>query len=94
MKFEIHFNRINMQRKSLKVWTVHTSKGCIQTKNIKCYVPLVTQFKPDGRQPRAKLLGKGDIYVDKDTVFIVDDTSLELLSDDDYFEVMSGKQYA
>lgn len=82
-----------MQRKNPNVWTVHTSKGCLQTKEVKCYVPLTTEFKQNGRQPKAKLKGSGAIYIGKDSIYIVDNSIINLMSDDDYFEATSAKLF-
>ena len=56
-KFFAHFNRINMQRGNPNIWTVHYRGQCIQTKGINFRVPVLTKYKPDGRQPRAVLEG-------------------------------------
>ncbi len=58
-KFRLHFNRINMQRKNPRIWTVHTSDKCFQGEQVICDVPVETVFKPLGQQPRAYLSGTG-----------------------------------
>jgi len=86
IKFKLHFNRVNMQRKKKTVWTVRTSKACYQVEQVKCYVSLVTTFNPDGAQPRAFLSGYAYVYVHGKTAYLVDDTCIEYMNDDDYFE--------
>lgn len=86
-KFKLHFNRINMQRGNPNVWTVHTSKVCIQVEQVKCYVPLETIFKKDGPQPRAYLSGLAEIHVQKGIAYLVDDNSYQNMNDDEYFEI-------
>lgn len=58
-KFVLHFNRINMQRGNPAVWTVHNSEGCHQAEEVVVKVPLETRYRPNGRQPRAVLTGRG-----------------------------------
>lgn len=76
MKLRLHFNRVNMQRGNKKVWTVHTSKGCYQAKEVVIMHHgeqiLGTVFKPDGKQPRAYLEGYGKIYKTADGVLILE----------------------
>jgi hypothetical protein len=93
MTFKLHFNRINMQRGNPNVWTVHTSKKCIPAAVVKCYVPLETKFNPTGRQPRAFLCGEGNIYLNGSTVYIINSTVVNYMSDDDYFEAIEGKEF-
>ena len=57
LKFRAHFNRVNMQRGSPYVWTVHNSRGCYQGTGIVSFVPMRTVFKPEGKQPRAYFEG-------------------------------------
>jgi len=89
-KFKLHFNRINMQRGKSTVWTIHTSDTCYQVEQVKCHVPLETIFKPDGSQPRAYLSGRAEIHVHKKIAYLIDETAVEHLSDDDYFEAING----
>ena len=56
--FFAHFNRINMQRGDPNVWTVHFRGQCIQCEGIEFRVPTSTKYKPNGRQPRATMVGK------------------------------------
>ena len=70
--FRLHFNRINMQRGNPNVWTVHVSGQCIPTRQVVVKVPLVTQYNPKGRQPRALLVGRGVVKVLKGRVIISD----------------------
>ncbi len=58
-RFFVHFNRVNMQRGDPKVWTVHFRGVCYQTQKIrfKGVVELDSDYKPDGRQPRATFRG-------------------------------------
>lgn len=70
--FRVHFNRINMQRGNPKVWTVHTSKGCVQTKEVCCWAPMMSVYKgTNARQPRAFMEGRGIIRVFPDRVIIL-----------------------
>ena len=62
MKLRIHFNRVNMQRGSPNVWTVHTSKACFQGRRVRVSVPLETVFRPEARQPRAYFVGYGRVH--------------------------------
>jgi hypothetical protein len=57
-RFFAHFNRINMQRGNPNVWTLHFRGMCFQAESIKFNVPITTDFKPNGRQPRATLRGE------------------------------------
>lgn len=90
--FKWHFNRINMQRGNPNVWTVHYRGKCHQVKEVKCYTPVETAFKKDGRQPRAVLVGFGQVFLDKNKAYIVDTYVVDHMSDDDYFEATSGKE--
>lgn len=90
--FNIHFNRNKMKSGDSKVWTVHTSKQCLPVEEIKCYVPLQTTFNSDGPQPRARLKGKGNVYIKGSTAFIIDDIVVNYMDDDDYFEAISGEE--
>lgn len=56
-RFFAHFNRINMQRGDPNVWTLHFRGMCMQAESIKFNVPIQTDYKPNGRQPRATLRG-------------------------------------
>lgn len=56
-RFFAHFNRVNMQRKLLKVWTVHFRGQCIQAEGLRFDVPVETKYRPNARQPRAVLIG-------------------------------------
>ena len=56
-RFFAHFNRVNMQRGNPNVWTVHFRGTCVQAREIVFRVFVRTRFKPNGRQPRAVLLG-------------------------------------
>jgi hypothetical protein len=57
-RFFSHFNRVNMQRGNPNVWTVHFRGACIQGTEVVFNVPTYTTFKPNGRQPRAKVVGR------------------------------------
>jgi len=57
-RFFAHFNRINMQRGDPRVWTVHFRGQCIQCEEIIANVPTYTEYKPNGKQPRAKIRGR------------------------------------
>lgn len=71
-KFFSHFNRINMQRKDPKVWTVHFRNVCYQGTGIIFNVPTSTTYDPDGRQPRAKMVGRArQVEVDKSGTILV-----------------------
>lgn len=91
-KFVLHFNRVNMQRKNPNVWTVHYKGKCHQVKKVKCHVSVETIFDKDGQQPRAKLIGYGQVYLDKGAAYIINNRVVDTLSDDDYFEATSGKE--
>lgn len=60
-KFRAHFNRVNMQRKDSRVWTVHFRGKCIQCEGIRFELveggPIHTLYNPLGKQPRATLNG-------------------------------------
>lgn len=60
---KVHFNRIEMQQGGDHVWTVHTSEGCFQVKEIRFFAPLNTVYKPNGIQPRAYFKGRTQVYV-------------------------------
>jgi len=87
IKFKAHFNRINMQRGNPNVWTVHTSRACYQVQEIKIFVPVTTVFKKDGPQPRAHFDGVGEVIIHKNTAYLVDGNSLQMMGDDDYFDL-------
>jgi len=58
--FYLHFNRIAMQRKDPKVWSIQTSKGCFHAEHVICAVPLKTVNRPLKRtNPRYFLKGQG-----------------------------------
>lgn len=57
-QFFSHFNRVNMQRGDLNVWTVHFRGVCYQGQEIVFNVPTYTQFRAKGKQPRAKIRGR------------------------------------
>lgn len=65
----IHFNRIAMQRKDPKVWSIRTSKQCMHAESVMMIdLPLVTIYKPDQKNnPRAffKCFGYAAWVVDK-----------------------------
>jgi hypothetical protein len=56
-RFFAHFNRVNMQRGNPLVWTVHFRNLCIQARELVFRVSVSTRFRPEGRQPRAVLIG-------------------------------------
>jgi hypothetical protein len=58
-QFKLHFNRINMQRGLDTVWTIHLSDCCIPATEVVVKVPVMAVFRPNARQPRAWLQGKG-----------------------------------
>lgn len=60
-KFRLHFNRINMQRGLPTVWTIHLSDRCIPATEVIVEVPVTAVFRPEARQPRAWLEGRGRI---------------------------------
>lgn len=68
--FWLHFNRFG-QKRGEKVWTVHLSDRCIQTKKVICNVPIETRYKGDkATQPRAFFRGTGRVTVERDYVTI------------------------
>jgi len=69
-KFRLHFNRINMQRGNPNIWTVHLSDKCIQVREVQVSVPIETIYRPEARQPRAFLSGKGIVTVQGNTAYI------------------------
>jgi len=69
-KFRLHFNRINMQRGNPNIWTVHLSDKCIQVREVQVAVPIETIYRPEARQPRAFLCGKGIVTVQGHTAYI------------------------
>ena len=71
LKTKVHFNRVNMFRKSLNVWTAHNSRGCFQGEKIVMQVPMETVFNPEGRQPRAYFTGKARIRIEGTTLYLV-----------------------
>jgi hypothetical protein len=71
--FRFHFNRINMQRGKEEVWSVHTQGRCIQTKEVRCFAPIESRFKPTAKQPRAYFVGRGVVKVTRDVVLITED---------------------
>lgn len=50
-----------MQRGLDTVWTIHLSDRCIPAKHVVLKVPIQAVFRPEARQPRAWLEGKGVI---------------------------------
>lgn len=62
--FFSHFNRINMQRGDVNVWTVHFRGTCYQGTEIVFNVPTFTKYNAKGRQPRAKVCGRAH-FVEK-----------------------------
>ena len=57
-RFFLYFNRINMQRGLAHVWSVHYRGLCHQATTVRLIgIPVETDYKPHGRQPRAKLVG-------------------------------------
>lgn len=72
VKFRLHFNRINMQRRRPTIWTVHTHNLCIPASHVHVNVPLDTEYKgPDAPQPRAFFTGRG-IITQKGTEVYID----------------------
>lgn len=69
-KFRVHFNRVNMQRGSSKVWTVHNSDACYQVENVVIKVPIQTVYKPQGHQPRAYFSGYGRVVIRGTTAYL------------------------
>jgi hypothetical protein len=61
--FFAHFNRISMQRGLRAVWTVHFRGACYPANEVLFKVPIHTRFRPEGRQPRAVLLGRAERLV-------------------------------
>jgi glycine/D-amino acid oxidase-like deaminating enzyme len=57
--FYLHFNRIAMQRKDPRVWSVRTSKGCFHAERVVVAVPVASTFRAESRQPRAFFKGMG-----------------------------------
>lgn len=77
--FYLHFNRIAMQRKDPKVWSIRTSKGCFHAEKIVCKVPLETIYKPDSKSnPRAFFKGFGNGFWTTDA----DGNEVLLMTDD------------
>lgn len=74
LKTKLHFNRINMQRGKPNVWTAHNSHGCFQAERIVIMkdgeVIAETVFNPEGRQPRAYFITKGDVKYKGDTAIV------------------------
>lgn len=66
----VHFNRIEMQRGGDHVWTVHSSEGCFQVKEVKILAPLNTVYKPGGVQPRAYFKGRVCIHVAEGVAYL------------------------
>lgn len=71
-KFRLHFNRINMQRGLPTVWTIHLSDRCIPAREVDVQVPLRAVFKPEARQPRAWLEGRGVVRVVEEGVYRIE----------------------
>lgn len=80
-----------MQRGSDRVWTVCINKQCLPCREVRCYVPLVSSFKKDGRQPRAHLKGYGEVHFDGEVAYIIGQASVNTMSDDDYFEAIGAE---
>lgn len=74
MKIKLHFNRINMQRKKMEVWTAHTSRTCEQSGLVVIKYRGVeicrTIFNPSGTQPRAYLEMHGAVRRNGRNVYI------------------------
>lgn len=66
----VHFNRIEMQRGGTHVWTVHNSLGCFQVKEVVIMTPMVSRFRPDGRQPRALFRGPAIVEIKNGTAVL------------------------
>lgn len=79
MKIKLHFNRVNMQRKSVRVWSAHTSKSCNMSEEVLIRVngEIIgkTVFKEDGKQPRAHIQFQGDV-VHENGATIIDVSTL------------------
>jgi hypothetical protein len=75
-KFKLHFNRVNMQRGLSTVWTIHLSDRCIAAEEVEVNVPLMAVFRPESRQPRAWLEGRGYIYNVGPNRWVINDGSL------------------
>ena len=68
--FWLHYNRFG-QKRGEKVWTVHMSDRCIQTKKVFCHAPVESVYKGDSApQPRAFYKGKGIVRVYRNHVRI------------------------
>lgn len=48
-----------MQRGLNTVWTIHLSDRCIPANKVDIDVPVTAVFRPEARQPRAWLEGRG-----------------------------------
>jgi hypothetical protein len=63
-QFFAHFNRVNMHRKDPNVWTVHFRGTCFQGTDVIFNVPTYTSYKPNRKQPRARIHGRAH-YVER-----------------------------
>jgi hypothetical protein len=74
MKVKIHFNRVNMQRGDARVWSAHTSKSCNMAEVVEVRhrgkIVLRTEFSPNGKQPRAKLITNGTVKFEGNTAVV------------------------
>lgn len=69
--FFAHFNRVAMQRGQRACWSIHYRGKCHQAVEIVFRVPVKTQFKPEGQQPRATLRGRASrVYSDGSSVVV------------------------
>ena len=70
-RFFMHFNRVNMQRGSPNVWSVHFRGTCYMTPKVIVGVPIESVYKPNGKQPRVILRGWArNINVYHDRIFV------------------------
>jgi glycine/D-amino acid oxidase-like deaminating enzyme len=61
--FHVHFNRIAMQRKDPKVWTIRTSKGCFHAEQVLIQAEVQSNYVPERKHnPRAFFSGRGFGY--------------------------------
>jgi len=75
VKVKVHFNRINMQRKDIRVWSAHTSKSCNMSEVVeirhKGKLIARTVFQPGKKQnPRAWVELSGEVTHEGDVTVV------------------------